>query len=931
MESLGIGGLAALGMGLVVLTLVISVRRSLGRRRSAGTAAPAPRIEALAAAQADLAARLDALATGQGAPEERLQAMAGQMLGLIRDKNATMETALAGLDQLRGRMRTLEQMGAPAEARALLERLEARLDEMRSAQAAGAAALEARIAALESPSTSPVAELAERLTRLHAQKDSVAEAVLARLAKLEAALAAQDPKAALDRFAGRLEDLRTALDGRIAALETPGENPFAEISAQMTRLYAQKDATVETVFARLAPMETRLGAIEAGLAAADPKTELDRFAERLETVQGRLAALETPGENPFAEISEQLTRLYAQKDATVETVLARLAPLEARLSELAGRIGDLDPQAELARFAERLEAVQAAHAAAEAALRDRLAALEAPGENPFAEISEQLTRLYAQKDATVATVFARLAPLEAKLAEMAGALGEMNPQTALDRFAERLEAVQGRVARLEEPGENPFAEISEQLTRLYAQKDTAVETVLARLAPLEARLSELAGRIEGLDPQAALDRFTERLEAVQGRVARLEEPGENPFAEISEQLTRLYAQKDATVETVFARLAPLEARLSEIEARDPQAVLDRFAERLEAVQGRLAALEEPGENPFAEISDQLTRLYAQKDATVETVFARLAPLEAKLGEIEAGLAAQDPQAALDRFAERLEGLKEAHAAAEAALRDRLAALEEPGENPFAEISEQLTRLYAQKDATVATVFARLAPLETKLGAMELQLAPLAGADPRAEIDGLAARIEALAWAQGEVAAGLAALKAAGADAGAAAAPLEQIADQITRLYAQKDAGLAALLARLAPLEARLAEIEDRPWDPDAGEARAQAQAIATEMIAARAAAEQTGLFADRLALLEASLPRLSAAQATLVQALGTPGRRGSRSRSRCRNRNRARGQARPGTRPAGERRIRAGGDLDPAAAGLAASQMTPAGRKTSAR
>ncbi|MCB1372493.1 MAG: hypothetical protein KDJ83_16510, partial [Rhodobacteraceae bacterium] len=403
MESSGIGGLAALGAAFVVLTLVISVRRSLKRRRAAGGGAPAPRIEALAAAQADLAARLDALAAGQSAPEERLQAMAGQMLGLIRDKNATMETALAGLDQLRGRMRTLEQMGAPAEARALLERLEARLDEMRSDQAAGAAALEARIAALESPGTSPVAELAERLTRLHAQKDSVVEAVLARLARLEAALAAQDPQAALDRFAERLEDLRRALDGRIAALEEPAENPFAEIS-------------------------------------------------------------------------EQLTRLYAQKDAAVETVLARLAPLETRLSEMQGRIDGLDPGAALERFAERLEAVKAAHAAAETALQGRLAALEAPGENPFAEISEQLTRLYAQKDATVETVFARLAPLEAKLAEVEAGLASRDPQAALDRFAERLEAVQGRVAVLEEPAENPFAEISEQLTRLYSQKDATVET-----------------------------------------------------------------------------------------------------------------------------------------------------------------------------------------------------------------------------------------------------------------------------------------------------------------------------------------------------------------------------------------------------------------------------------------------------------------------
>ena len=66
---------------------------------------------------------------------------------------------------------------------------------------------------------------------------------------------------------------------------------------------------------------------------------------------------------------------------------------------------------------------------------------------------------------------------------------------------------------------------------------------------------------------------------------------------------------------------------------------------------------EGAENPFAEISEQLTRLYAQKDATVETVFARLAPLEAKLAEVEGLLAARDPQAALERFAERLEAAR----------------------------------------------------------------------------------------------------------------------------------------------------------------------------------------------------------------------------------------------------------------------------------
>jgi len=717
MEPIGIGGMAALAAGtaLVLGISVLRSRRRMRKRAAAAEAAGAPptaagrpakggaRLAALEAAQADLTARLDALAARQGAPEERLQAMAQQLVGLIRDKNATFETAIAGLDQLRARMRALEEMGEPAEARALVDGLAERLDALQREQAAGAAAVTARL----------------------------------------------------------------------AALEAPGEAPFAAIADQLTRLYAQKDAGVAALIERLAPIEERLAGLEG---AAPARAELARLAERLDamaaeqgTVRAALAGLEAEA-GPAAEIAERLAALHAGREALAETVLARLDTVEAALGE---------PRAALDRFAERLEAVQG-----------RLAALEAPGENPFAEIAEQLSRLYAQKDATVETVFARLAPLEEKLAAVEGRIGDMDPNAALDRFAERLEAVrtalEGRLAALEAPDENPFAEISEQLGRLYAQKDATVETVFARLAPLEEKLAAMEGRLS--EPRAALDRFAERLEVVQGRLAALEAPGESPFAEISEQLSRLYAQKDATVETVFARLAPLEEKLAAMEGRldEPRATLDRFAERLEAVQGRLAALEAPGENPFAEISDQLTRLYAQKDATVETVFARLAPLEEKLAELEGGLA---------------------------------------------------------------------------------RLAPLAEADPRAELDGLGNRLEALHWAQGELAAGFAAMKAAGEDAAARTAPLAEIADQLTRLYAQKDGALATVLARIAPLEDRLAALEDRPWDPDAEEARAQAQAIAAQMIALRTAAEQTETFADRLTLLEASLPKLSAAQTLLMQVL----------------------------------------------------------------
>ncbi len=119
--------------------------------------------------------------------------------------------------------------------------------------------------------------------------------------------------------------------------------------------------------------------------------------------------------------------------------------------------------------------------------------------------------------------------------------------------------------------------LGEQLTRVLAQKEALADTLVARVAAVEAVLAEK-------DPAPALARLAERLASL--------ESAENPFAEISEQLTRLYAQKDATVETVFARLAPLEATAGR--AR-PDVALDRFAERLEAVQGRVATLESGGE------------------------------------------------------------------------------------------------------------------------------------------------------------------------------------------------------------------------------------------------------------------------------------------------------------------------------------------------
>ena len=139
-------------------------------------------------------------------------------------------------------------------------------------------------------------------------------------------------------------------------------------------------------------------------------------------------------------------------------------------------------------------------------------------------------------------------------------------------------------------------------------------------------------------------------------------------------------------------------------------------------------------------------------------------------------------------------------------------------------------------------------------------------------------------------------------------PFAEISEQLTRLYAQKDATVETVFARLGAAGGA----SWRSWsgpepDGDAEAARAEAQAIATQLIAARAVAEETRLFSDRIALLEASLPRLSHAQALMMQALerqaAPPGPRPGRWRRRPRPRPR-RAPGRSPRRPPRRRRPR---------------------------
>jgi hypothetical protein len=543
------------------------------------------RMEAMEGLQAEFLARVETLGNDEAA-ERRLQAMASRILGLVRDKDATLDTALAGLDQLRARLRVLEQMGDIAEARGLFERQAARLE-----------AAEVKLAGLEA-ATPPFAEISEQMSRLYGQRDAMAETVFARLApleakqrELEAAMTLRDPQAGLDRLAERLEAARAAqeaaatalgdrlagrLDGvaagaearldalaaaqaaaeaalaaRLAALEE-APNATAEIAERLAGLHDRKEAATETVLGRLAPLEARLGDLETRLAASHPGAELERLAERLEAVR---AAQEATG----ALLGGRLDGVAAATEARLDG-LATIT--EAKLLGLASETGT------------RLDGIAALQAAAEAALAARLAALEgAP--DAGAQIAERLAALHAQKEAAAEALLGRLAPLETKLSELETALAARDPQGALDLLAERLEAVRAAQAAAEaalaarlgalEGAPNAAAEIGERLAALHAQKDAGVEAALGRLAPLEAQLAELTGVLAACDPATAFERIDLRLEAALAateiRLAALEQAArEDTGAEAEAEAARIQAQAIA-VQLVAARTVAEETRL----------------------------------------------------------------------------------------------------------------------------------------------------------------------------------------------------------------------------------------------------------------------------------------------------------------------------------------------------------------------------------
>lgn len=374
--------------------------------------------------------------TAEGSSEERLRDMAGSLVGLIRDKNATLETALAGLDQLRARLRALERIGDVSEARALFEDLGGRLDALQSAQSAQAAETGERIEALRGRAEAGdmardavSAAVSEQITALretlHDQKDAGLAALIERFGPFETRLAALETARGAEEAAGIAMGAAVGATAE-AVVEAVVE---AEVRAEIARMEARIENRSESRFAALEAAreagEIALATLRAEM-GAEIRAEIGAEVRDIRAEIGAEREMVIAGLGPLREIAERLAGLHAQDEALARTFAARITALEEQIAAL-------DPGAALESLAERLEAARIVQAEAQdeadrardAEIRETLGSfaerldtgLETGLETGRAAQAETEARLGARLDA-LETAGAPLEPFETRLAAL---------------------------------------------------------------------------------------------------------------------------------------------------------------------------------------------------------------------------------------------------------------------------------------------------------------------------------------------------------------------------------------------------------------------------------------------------------------------------------------------------------------------------------
>lgn len=581
-----------------------------------------------------LATRVDD--TEIGAREEALRMLAA--LGDVKGSQDALSIRLQRAEQ------SLTEAQNPAALKALdkqLGKLAQQVHEIDGRTGADAAALrqtidsaEAKIAAAQADAETRARELAARFTEVTsgvASAEAKAQAAVARAGDVEGKIAviADDAKRDVAAARAAVDQTATSMKSHLASMES-----------RLAEMNNRADAALNQLGAEVKGLSARFGDVERSVAAANTVQ-----TARIDDLQAVLAR------DTEALKSEMASRLSAAAADAADQLAQTRNDLSAEIANAIDGVRSDDVEATLADVNRRI-------AAAERRQAQTIEAVSVEIKRITEAVDKRIRGFEAQPLAAVAAPGGGLAPdaLDAVMSQLAGQVsaGEGRAREELIKLAQRFDK---RLEASDSQSAGAIEQIGQQISGL-------ADTLNARQ---DKFAGDLADQVRQVD-QRAQDRLADMMNAVGARLAEVAERNDASIAPIQAAVSEISGRLQSLEERSFAAPArPLDQPLATLEpppAPVPPAAAIAPEPDLELEPLIPApAAREPEQDAPADIEDALLDLTAADDPSSENFW--------DLDPDEPAAAAAEPEPA--RKAAKPDYIESARRAAKSATAPALAA------------------------------------------------------------------------------------------------------------------------------------------------------------------------------------------------------------------------------------------------------------------
>jgi len=510
--------------------------------------------------------------------------------------------------------------------------------------------------------TPRLAELEQRLESLIADRDDAAEDVRASLAAVEQKLAALESGSGAWRQA--LDTLATELAERIGSVEAAQTTPTsdadvrgalkAELDALTARLDSLPEPNDDAVHARVSELASRLDEV-----AGQLPTGLEEIRDTLAALSTRVDELPTPSE----EWRDQIEALGARLDGLASQAPA-LDELRAGLAELGRRIDALPAPSE--EWREQIATLAARVGDVQESVTNRLDEFETDAGKRLSrgdakqlsrrldELSDSLPDARRQIDAALATLSARVAAISASSDEWREQLDTLATQQSetrdrlpgeLQEVRDRLDTLSARIDAVPAPSEEWRA----QIDALRSRFDEVIGFHSPVLEEVRVEVTALRERVDAIPPPSdewrgelgqVADNLRVRLERVEAETSERAHHGE--LAEVRERVDEVASRLPGERQELEAAIAALSSRIDAIPTPT-----DEWREYVDGLRSRLDEIVGAQPTAVEELRTELATLGARIDsipAPSEEWREGLAALEARVEAVP-----DDVQVRLDRI------------------------------------------------------------------------------------------------------------------------------------------------------------------------------------------------------------------------------------------------------------------------------------------